>query len=365
MHHLIRRTIELSIKAAALAAFAGACQSNTQTETETHFLTICDSDCPAGLSCVCGVCTEECTSDSACAKFPGGAECLDTASSCGGDVASACDVECTSSDGCRALGSSFTCVDGHCRGTTGSAADSGAGGASMGGQSGAGVGGTPEGGASQGGAGGTLEGGASQGGAGGTGSGCSGVGAPCCDPFPGDGPNYCNGGLLCGANNTCEVDCDCPLGAYRPVCGVDGTTYDATCGNECVPVDIACNGECPCQCLVELATGCWSPEPGGGTPCCDGLQCCNGVPYDPAGQCRPSCDFVSDREAKTDVVPADKHALLETVAQLPMNTWRYRVEPGVQHIGPMAQDFASSFGFGKDERVISAVEARGGARAAV
>lgn len=40
--------------------------------------------------------------------------------------------------------------------------------------------------------------------------------------------------------------CDCPNGAYVPVCGIDGQTYDATCGTACVGVVIACAGECPC-----------------------------------------------------------------------------------------------------------------------
>ena len=53
------------------------------------------------------------------------------------------------------------------------------------------------------------------------------------------GPNGA-GGTGGGAN------CNCRQGAYVPVCGVDGTTYDATCGTACVPVDIACQGECPC-----------------------------------------------------------------------------------------------------------------------
>ncbi len=44
------------------------------------------------------------------------------------------------------------------------------------------------------------------------------------------------------------VDCGCVQGAYYPVCGVDGQTYDATCGIECVPVAVACQGECPCGC---------------------------------------------------------------------------------------------------------------------
>ena len=42
-------------------------------------------------------------------------------------------------------------------------------------------------------------------------------------------------------------DCECAIGAYVPVCGVDGMTYDAACGRQCVPVAIACQGECPCD----------------------------------------------------------------------------------------------------------------------
>lgn len=52
-----------------------------------------------------------------------------------------------------------------------------------------------------------------------------------------------------GALGSCE--CDAP---YQPVCGEDGTTYDAACGPECVPVAIACQGECPCDPCAALET---------------------------------------------------------------------------------------------------------------
>lgn len=73
----------------------------------------------------------------------------------------------------------------------------------------------------------------------------------------------------------------------------------------------------------------------------------------------------SDRAAKQDVRPVDPQAVLEGVARLPIGEWSYTNDPGVRHVGPMAQDFHAAFGLGQDERHISMVDADGVALAAI
>lgn len=81
------------------------------------------------------------------------------------------------------------------------------------------------------------------------------------------------------------VDCGCVLGAYVPMCGVDGMTYDAACGIECVPVDIACRGECPCT-----GPSCGGVRCGDNEECCGPPDCgyCIPIGTDPA--CAGSCE---------------------------------------------------------------------------
>jgi len=58
--------------------------------------------------------------------------------------------------------------------------------------------------------------------------------------------------------------------------------------------------------------------------------------------------------------PVRGFEILEKLAQLPISTWNYRVDPPtVRHLGPMAQDFAATFGLGADDRVINMVDANG------
>jgi hypothetical protein len=115
------------------------------------------------------------------------------------------------------------------------------------------------------------------------------------------------------------------------------------------------------QCAAEGELGCVDP----GLPCCDGLTCCGGVPYDMAGECWDGCPMVSDRNKKTGFGSVDPDQILEGVAHLPIGTWSYRADPEARHIGPMAQDFASTFGMGSSDQVIEPVDASGVALAAI
>jgi hypothetical protein len=74
---------------------------------------------------------------------------------------------------------------------------------------------------------------------------------------------------------------------------------------------------------------------------------------------------LSDRNAKTDIVPLDDASILAKVAALPVSTWRYKSEAGVRHVGPMAQDFYAAFGVGVDDRHITSIDEDGVALAAI
>ena len=83
------------------------------------------------------------------------------------------------------------------------------------------------------------------------------------------------------STSTLSNACGCLSGAYQPVCGTNGTTYDATCGDVCVPVAIACRNACPCGTGgttgqgTGTVTGKGAGETcGGNSECGSGLLCC-------------------------------------------------------------------------------------------
>jgi Chaperone of endosialidase len=73
----------------------------------------------------------------------------------------------------------------------------------------------------------------------------------------------------------------------------------------------------------------------------------------------------SDRDSKVQVASADSASILTKVASLPISTWRYKVEEGQVHLGPMAQDFHAAFGLGADEKHIATIDEDGVALAAI
>jgi len=82
---------------------------------------------------------------------------------------------------------------------------------------------------------------------------------------------------------------------------------------------------------------------------------CNGNTWSPA----------SDRNLKSGFEPVDARAVLEKVSALPITSWHYTNDAGTPHLGPMAQDFYTSFGVGADDKHIADVDENGVALAAI
>jgi len=77
-------------------------------------------------------------------------------------------------------------------------------------------------------------------------------------------------------------------------------------------------------------------------------------------------NMTSDRDAKTNIQVVNPEEVLEKVAALPVSTWSYKTDDeGVQHIGPMAQDFHAAFGLGVNDTNITLGDTAGVALAAI
>jgi hypothetical protein len=74
----------------------------------------------------------------------------------------------------------------------------------------------------------------------------------------------------------------------------------------------------------------------------------------------------SDRRFKDYVRTVDGRRVLRKLAAMPISTWNWKSQdPGIRHMGPMAQDFRAAFGLGESETHISTVDADGVALAAI
>jgi len=174
------------------------------------------------------------------------------------------------------------------------------------------------------------------------------------EPPPGDGEptgDAAPTGDAEPSGDAAPFDAETPGDAEPPPIDADMLPVDA----EVPRVDAAG------RCAVSGETGCAE----GRRTCCGALMCCEGIPYPIDGICQSSCPLISDRAAKQDLEPVDHDEILSRVARLPMTTWSYRDEPGVRHIGPMAQDFHAAFGVGGSDRVIHPVDANGVALSAI
>jgi hypothetical protein len=68
---------------------------------------------------------------------------------------------------------------------------------------------------------------------------------------------------------------------------------------------------------------------------------------------------LSDRASKQDFQPVDKREILKKVADLPVTSWTYKTDLSRRYIGPMAQDFHSTFGLGDDDKSITTLDTDG------
>ena len=73
----------------------------------------------------------------------------------------------------------------------------------------------------------------------------------------------------------------------------------------------------------------------------------------------------SDRALKERFSGVDGQRLLRALVGIPIQSWSYKAEPGVRHLGPVAQDFHRAFRLGGSERHIATVDADGVALAAI
>ena len=74
---------------------------------------------------------------------------------------------------------------------------------------------------------------------------------------------------------------------------------------------------------------------------------------------------VSDRKMKRDAKAVDTKRILEKLVKIPINTWSYKSEGGVTHMGPMAQDLFAAFHLGDSDKSICTVDGDGIAMAAI
>jgi hypothetical protein len=73
----------------------------------------------------------------------------------------------------------------------------------------------------------------------------------------------------------------------------------------------------------------------------------------------------SSRKFKTDFENIDKMDVLERLASIPIQKWKYKNSDEGKHVGPIAEDFYETFGLGSDDRYIGTTDAAGVSMASI
>jgi hypothetical protein len=145
------------------------------------------------------------------------------------------------------------------------------------------------------------------------------------------------------------------------------------CATRCNGNTPYCDGTCKAAPCIGGGTTCTGATTCCGSMCCTtGQICCKDdgpvteatcfTPTAAQSSCPPGCSpqCVSDRDAKTGIVPVADRDVLEALAGVPMSTWSYKVDdPNVRHLGPMAQDLQTAFGLGSTDRAYDPIDAHG------
>ena len=75
---------------------------------------------------------------------------------------------------------------------------------------------------------------------------------------------------------------------------------------------------------------------------------------------------ISDSNAKKNIRIVKTDEILEKVSSLSIKQWSYKTQnDSIEHIGPMAQDFYSTFHIGDDDKTISVIDPAGVSLAAI
>jgi hypothetical protein len=162
-------------------------------------------------------------------------------------------------------------------------------------------------------------------------------------------PSGVGAGAQCNSPQTC---CD---GEREWVCG--------NCGN------VSCTWSQSCGSTGAAgASGSGGNGGQGGAPSCrqEGQSCSATEPCC-SGVCAGVCTMiVSDRNMKRDFAPVNDAQILKAVDALPISSWSYKGDgTNARHIGPMAQDFMSTFHVGSYDRTILQVDGDGVSLAAI